>query len=171
MKLMKIFYIVFIIILSCTTSGVIKGSRFIDNTYDFEVKFPNEYRLTAHGAQAKKRVHAMKWKGDRTIAIKPLYVISVINTPAKLSEVVAKQKDVHFEPRYYLSCEIEDEESESINGRIGYIVFYDGVGLKAATAFIKFKDYVMKIEYIVDGDFYNKDEFVNILENIIAPTP
>jgi hypothetical protein len=158
--------ILFIFILSCASSGQIKGSRFIDNTYDFEVVFPDEYELTTHGERSIKRVHAMKWRTDMSLMRKPLFVISAIDTTAKFIDIVQKQKNVHFEPKYYLSCEIESEESETLRERDAYIVHYKGVAVKAATAFIEFKNYVLKIEYIVDADFFDEVEFMDILENI-----
>jgi len=158
--------IVFMIILGCASSGQIKGTRFIDNTYDFEVVFPDEYELTTHGEKSIKRVHAMKWRTDMSLKRKPLFVISAIDTTAKFTDIVEVQKNVHFEPEYYLSCEIEYEESEALKGRDAYIVHYEGVAVKAATAFIKFKNYVLKIEYIVDADFFDEVEFKEIIENI-----
>lgn len=158
--------IIAVIFLSCASSGQIHGSRFMDNKYDFEVVFPDEYKLTMHGEQSIKRVQAMKWHGDMTIKRKPLFVVSVIDTAAKFINVVQAQKHVHFEPEYYISCEIEYEESEVLHGHNAYFVYYKGVAIKAATAFIDFTDYVIKVEYIVDADFFDDEELTEIIENI-----
>lgn len=159
-----------VVLLGCASSGQIKGSHFIDDSYGFEIIFPDEYDLTMHGAKSIKRVHAMKWRGDMTIKRKPLFVVSAIDTTAKFSHIVKDQKTIHFEPEYYLSCEIEYEESEVFQGRNAYIVYYKGVAIKAATAFIDFEDYVLKIEYIVDADFFDDEEFTAIIENISVIT-
>jgi hypothetical protein len=157
-----------ILIMYCASSGQIVGTRFIDRTYDFEIKFPMEYRLMAHGAKSVKRVQAIKWQNDPSIRMKPTYVISIVDSGSIFVDAVAKEKDKHFEPRYYLSCEAEKEEVTVVNGRDAYFIYYKGVGVKAVTAFINFDDYVMKIEYIVEADFYNKDEFMGILKNIVT---
>lgn len=163
----KIFFcMIAVLLVVCASSGRIKGSSFTDNNYDFKVVFPDEYRLTMHGATSVKRVHAMKWRGDMTLKRKPLFVVSVIDTTGEFIQVAQVHKAVHFEPEYYLSCEIEYEESEVLKGRNAYLVYYKGVAVKAATAFIDFKDYVLKVEYIVDADFFDDEEFTNIIENI-----
>ena len=163
----KIFTInVLFILLTCASSGQIHGARFMDSKYDFEVIFPDEYKLTMHGQQSVKRVEAMKWHGDMTIKRKPLFVVSVIDTNAKFIDVVHIKKNVHFKPEYYLSCEIEYEESEVLHGRNAYIVYYKGVAIEAAAAFIEFADYIIEVEYIVDADFFDDDELTEIIENI-----
>ena len=159
-------YIIAIFLLSCASSGQINGARFTDKKYNFEVIFPDEYRLTLHGEKSIKRVHAMKWRGDMSIERKPMFVISAIDTTAKFMDVIEAQKNVHFEPEYYLSCEIEYEESEVLHGQNAYIVNYKGVGVEASTAFIDFEYCIIKIEYIVDADFFDDDEFREIIENI-----
>jgi len=155
-----------VLFISCASSGHINGSRFIDNTYDFEVVFPDEYELAVHGEKSLKRVQAMKWRSDMSLKRKPMFVVSALDTAAKFTDIVKIQKKVHFEPEYYLSCEIESEESRTIKKHNAYIVYYKGVAVKAATAFIDFVDYVIKVEYIVDADFFDDDEFIGILENI-----
>ncbi len=156
--------------IGCASSGQINGSRFTDNTYDFEVIFPDEYELAVHGEKSAKRVQAMKWRTDMSLKRKPIFVVSAIDTTAKFINIVETRKNAHFEPEYYLSCEVEDEKAEVLKGHDAYIIYYKGVAVKAATAFIDFQDYVLKIEYIVDADFFDDDEFMGILENISAIT-
>ena len=145
--------------------GTARGVKILDYLHWAEHLY--QVAKARHGEKSIKRVHAMKWRSDVTIKRKPLFVISALDTAAKFTAVVQAHKHVHFEPEYYLSCEIESEESEVLNGRNSYIVHYKGVAIKAATAFIDFEGYILKIEYIVDADFFDDDEFTEILKNII----
>jgi hypothetical protein len=155
-----------LLLLACATSGKIQGNCYVDNVYSFEVAFPVEFRLSAHGAASALRVQATKWHSDRTIIFKPLYVISVIESEKELIAVVSDEKNKHFEPQYYMSCEIIDEEAEVINGQEAYVVYFDGVEIEAATAFIDFQNFIVKVEYIVDPYVYDEKEFFYILEHI-----
>jgi hypothetical protein len=154
------------LILGCASSGQINGSRFTDHTYDFKIVFPSEYELSAQGRQSERRVQAIKWRGDMAIKQKPLFVVSAIDTTVRFMDIVQEQKNIHFEPAYYLSCDIDKEKNDIINGYNVHIVYYKGVAVEAATAFVELEDFVLKIEYIVDADYFDDDELIGIVKNI-----
>jgi hypothetical protein len=154
------------VIIGCSASGKIRGHHYKDSVYSFEVSFPYEYGLTAFGQRDVKRVRAMKWQGDVTLRMKPTFVVSVVDSNIHLANVVAQERTIHFEPKYYMNCEVDNEELKSIDAHDVYFIYYEGLGVKAVTAFVLVNNYAMKIEYVIDADFYDEQELITVLESI-----
>lgn len=153
-------------IVGCATSGTITGRRFADNTYPYAVTFPDAYELANHGAGSPERVIAVKWRTDLSVVNKPTFAITVYDEDRELTDVITDERGHHFKPEYYMNCEVEYEEGVEIRGNDAYVIHYKGGHKEGKTVFIDFDDFIMKLEYIADVDFYSEPELIDVLESI-----
>ncbi|MBN2620235.1 hypothetical protein JXB22_04010 [candidate division WOR-3 bacterium] len=150
----------------CATSGTITGRYFRDHGYDYSVTFPDAYELSNHGARSPERVIAVKWRADLSVENKPTFAITIYDEDRDLIDVITREKGYHFKPEYYMNCEVTYEEGAEIAGREAYVIHYRGGYVEGKTVFIAFMDFVIKLEYITDVDFYSEPELIEVLESL-----
>lgn len=97
-------------LINCATAGKIISNCFTDNTYPFEIEFPENYDVSAQPSKSVQRVVAIIGSDKLTQYIKPMFVVSVNSTDKSLNELKDKEKNIHFEPRYYMGTVIDYEE-------------------------------------------------------------
>lgn len=165
-------------LIGCATSGKIIDTNYTDASYPFSISFPKYFELTPYSKDSKIRLLAQEKKIDHkrtriSLPLRPVYTITIRPNEMIFSDFIKKERENYYQIDFCFNLNITNEIDSKVGVNDAHLIYFtsvtssDRLNNKGIIAFINYDQYYIKVEYISNISWYDENQFVDVIKNIV----